>query len=184
MKRVGDLIPRIAERSKLVMAFCKARRGQRGSAAAHAFGADLENSLAQLRDGILRGDVPVGEFHRFEIRDPKPRVIHAPAFRERVLHHAIMNVCEARLDRYLVDDSFACRRGRGTSGAIARAQHFTRRHRYVLKLDIARYFDSVDHAILGSLLARLFKDQVLLGLFARIIDSHHASPGRGCRSAR
>jgi len=179
MKRVGGLCERIVTRDNLLLAFCKARRGHRASVAVQAFGADLERNLATLRDGIRRGDVPVGDCQRFEIRDPKPRTIHAPVFRERVLHHAIMNICEPRLDRYLIDDTFACRPGRGTSAAITRAQQFARQHRWVLKLDIARYFDSIDHELLKVLLARLFKDRALLALLDRILDSHHVTPGKG-----
>jgi hypothetical protein len=179
LKRVGALLPRIAERENLLLAFQKARRGQRGSPAAQAFARDLEGEIARMRAGLLDGSVPVGEHSSFPIRDPKPRVIHAPSFRERVLHHALMNLCEPRLERYLIDDSFACRLGKGTLAAVKRAQHFVANHRFVLKLDVRKYFESIDHERLLERLRRLFKDRALLLLFERILRSHASSPGKG-----
>lgn len=179
MKRQGNLLPAIASRDNLLLAFARARRGHASAPAARAFAADLERNVQALRAGLLRGDVVVGEFTRFEIRDPKPRVIHAPAFRERVLHHALMNLCEDRIDRYLIDDIYACRAGKGTHAAIDRAQRHARRFGFVLKLDIRRYFDSVDHEVLLRQLARLFKDRAVLALFARIVGSYATEPGRG-----
>lgn len=64
--------------------------------------------------------------NQFLIRDPKERVITAPCFDERVLHHAIMNLCEPVLDRWLIDDTFACRNGKGREAAVLRALHFSR----------------------------------------------------------
>ena len=179
MKRQGNLIAQIATRDNLLLAFHKAMRGRRAAKDVVAFAAALESEIDGLRTAIERGDVAVGEYHSFEIRDPKPRRIFAPRFAERVLHHAIMNVCEQRMDRFLIDDSYACRRGKGTSAAVARAQAFARGYRLVLKLDIARYFDNIDHAVLLQKLARLFKDRPLLDLLARIVATYEVAPGKG-----
>jgi hypothetical protein len=90
-----------------------------------------------------------------------------------------MNVCEARIDRFLIDATYACRLGKGTTAALAHAHRLARRHRFVLKLDVARYFDSIDHVILRRQLARLFKDQRLLALVGRILASYAVAPGKG-----
>ena len=179
MKREGNLIAKIATRDNLLLAFWKASRGRRAAHDVVAFGANLEAEIVRLAAAIESGHVAVGDYHRFEIRDPKPRTIFAPRFAERVLHHAIMNVCEPRLDRFLIDATYACRRDKGTTAALPHAQRLARRCRFVLKLDIARYFDNVDHAILRQKLARLFKDQALLGLVSRILDSYATAPGKG-----
>lgn len=78
----------------------------------------------------------VGRTRRFEIRDPKRRVIHAPCFRERVLHHALMAHVAPVLERYLVPDTFACRPGKGSLAAVHRAQEHARRFPWVLKMDV------------------------------------------------
>ena len=101
-------------------------------------------------------------YHQFTIFDPKQRLITAPCFRERVLHHAIMNVCEPVFERWLIADTFACRRGKGRIAALNRALQFSWRHGFFFKLDIRKYFDSVSHPILKTRLERLFKDRMLL----------------------
>ncbi len=90
MRRDRVTMAAIAEWSNLVAAFGKAARGKRGRADVEAYRRDLDAELERLRAGMSRGDLPVGRMRRFTIRDPKPRVIHAPCFRERVLHHALM----------------------------------------------------------------------------------------------
>ena len=136
-------------------------------------------NLRFLGDGLADGSFPFGEYHSFEVRDPKTRMIHAPAFRERVAQHAIFNLCEPIMEKKLVDDCFACRKGKGTHGALKRAQVFARRYKWYLKLDVRRYFDSVVHSQLLEMLGRVFKDAHLLKLFAQIIGGYESERGRG-----
>jgi hypothetical protein len=141
--------------------------------------ADLDTNLARLRTQLLEDTVPLGRFHQFTIYDPKERRITAPCFEERLLHHAILNVCEPVFERWLIHDTYACRVGKGRIACLARAQRFARQFPVFLKLDIRKYFDSIDHATLGRMLERRFKDQRLLRLFHRIIDGYAVAPGKG-----
>ena len=111
--------------------------------------------------------------------DPKERMICAAPFRDRVAHHAIMNVVEPHFESYQIDDSYACRTGQGLDAAIARAVAFSRAGDWYLKMDVRKYFDSVDHGVLKMLLRRRFKDPALLALLDGVIDSYENSPGRG-----
>lgn len=121
----------------------------------------------------------MGHYHFFTVHDPKERLICAAAFPERVLHHAIMNVCEPVLERYAVHDSYACRAGKGMHAAVRRAQGFAARYPWHLKLDVRKYFDSIGHARLLELLARRIKDADVLRLFAEIVVTYHTQPGCG-----
>jgi hypothetical protein len=179
MKRHGQLMAKIADAENLRLAFWKAAKGKRGKADCRVFQERLDENLATLGAELLADDVPVGNYHYFKVHDPKERLICAAAFRERVLHHALMNVCEPVLERAAVFDSYACRKGKGRLLAVERAQGYARGHRWFLKMDIRKYFDSIHHETLRGLLARKFKDSVLLGLFDRIIGSYHTTPGRG-----
>jgi hypothetical protein len=179
MKRAGNLFERIVDRDNLRLAFSKAVRGKRDRRDARNFAEDLEANLQAMRQGLLRGNVPVGRFHQFVIHDPKERVITAPCFEERVLHHAIMTVCEPVFERWLIADTYACRVGKGRLAALERARAFARRFTVFLKLDIRKYFDSISHDELLRRLARLFKDRRLLDLLERIIRSFRGSIGRG-----
>jgi len=179
MRRANHLFEQVADRENLRLAVSKALRGKRSNREARVFQANLDAELERLRSGILRNDLPLGEYHQFRIFDPKERLITAPVFRERVLHHAIFNICEPILERWLVADTFACRCGKGRLAALGRAGDFARRFPFFLKLDIRKYFDSVSHTILIHRLKRLAKDRRLLALLSRIIDSYETAPGRG-----
>ena len=179
MKRVGHLMPGIVEWENLLLAFCRAERGLSDKHEADVYRANLDENLKFLGDGLADGSFPFGEYHSFEVREPKTRMIHAPAFRERVAQHAIFNLCEPIMEKRLIDDCFACRKGKGTHGALKRAQIFARRYKWYLKLDVRRYFDSVLHSQLLKMLGRVFKDAHLLKLFAQIISGYETERARG-----
>jgi len=169
----------VADWHNLVAAFHRAAKGASNRAAVQRFREGLFDELARLRKGILDENLPLGEMAAFRIQDPKPRLIHAPSFRERVLHHAVMAQAGPVLDRALIDDTYACRVGKGALAAVHRCQHLVRRHPWYVQIDIRGYFASIHHEILGRLLQRRFKDAELLRLMAHIIDAFHDSPGKG-----
>lgn len=179
MKRIGYLTEKIADLFNLYLAYYKARLGKQAKQKVVRYGKQLDEHLQKLRARILDGDVTVGNYHYFRIFDPKERIICAASFDERVLHHALMNVCHPYFDRSLVDDTFATRKGKGVYAAIQRAQVHARRHAFVAKLDVRKYYDSVDHAVLKAQLRRKFKDAILLRIFDSIIESYHTEPGKG-----
>lgn len=179
MKRVGHLFDQVATPGNLLEAYLKARRGKRHRAEVQAFAADLDAQLTGLREGLLGGRRRFDQYRSFCIHDPKERVIHAAPFPDRVLHHALMNVCEPFFERAQVFDSYACRKGKGTRAALFRAREFARRYPCYLKLDVRQYFHSISHDRLKELLRRLFKDRRLLALFDAIIDGGPMESGHG-----
>jgi len=179
MKRAGRLMERVVDCDNLREAYVRAARGKRAKRDARAFADRLDDNLLELAGELSEGTYTVGPYHRFTIHDPKERLITAPCFRDRVVHHALMRVCDPVFERFLIFDTYACRVGKGREAAVARASEFARRHPWFLKMDICRYFDSIPHATLLALLARKFKDRRLLGIFDRIVASAESSPGRG-----
>lgn len=179
MKRAGYLTERIADTDNLLAAYYKASRGKRMKGETLRFSASLDEEIARLRAAVLSGRVEAGDYTYFRIHDPKPRMICAAAFRERVLHHAVMNVCHPYFERQLIETTYATRPGKGIYQAIGRARRGLRRYGYVAKFDFRKYFDSIDHAILKGKLRRLFKDARLLCLFDTIIDSYSRAAGKG-----
>lgn len=179
MKRTGNLIEPIAEMDNLRLAFWKANRAKEGKLENREFAANLSSNLLQMRNDILCGDVSVGDYHYFKIFDPKERTICAASFRERVLHHAIMNVCHHVFERFQIYDSYATRIGKGQYAALERAKIFQKKYMWFCKLDVRKYFDSVNHDVLIDLLRRKFKDKKLLLLFEKIIHSYYTKKGQG-----
>ena len=179
MRRVGGLFDAVVERENLLLAFWKASRGKSARPDRQAYAANLEAETEALRAGLLDGSYPVGNYSQFTIFDPKERIITAAPFRERVLQHALMNVCEPFFDKWLVSDSYASRRGKGQLAAVEKASVLAGRFEWFLKCDIRKFFDSVPHDLLRAALRRKFKDLRLLGWFDRIIATYEMSPGRG-----
>lgn len=179
MKRAGNLMDKIAEPNNLRLAFYKAQKGKRSKSDVQLFVKNLDKNLVKLRDGILNNTVEIGNYHYFKIYDPKERLICASAFVERVLQHAIMNICHPVFESFQISDSYACRLNKGTFAALDRAAKFQQQSAWFLKLDIKKYFNSIHHAILMEMLQRRIKDEKVLRLLYRIIESYENLPGCG-----
>lgn len=177
MKRLTGLWDQVVAFDNLLLAYRKARRGKGRKAAVAGFALRLEHELLLLQRELLAGSYRPGAYRQFTIYERKPRLISAAPFRDRVVHHALLNVIEPPLDRRFIADSYACRAGKGTHAAVARYQRWANRYRYVLKLDIARYFLSIDHRILKAKLRARIKDRPVLDLLDLIIDSSPESTG-------
>ena len=170
MKRHSHLWEGLVSFRNLTQAAHKAARGKRGNPSVQRFLFHLETELCRIEDQ-LRAQVWVpGEYRTFEVHEPKRRMISAAPFRDRVVHHALCNILEPIFERSFSDDSFACRRGKGTHAAIQRFQSYARQHRYVLKCDLRKFFPSVDHDILKATIRHKIKDPQVLWLVDQIID--------------
>ena len=179
MKRAANLFESIVDFDNLYLAFWKARKGKNAKAEVRRFRENINEEILSLRDDLVSEAMRVGDYHYFEVHDPKRRQICAASFRERVLHHAIINVCGPYFEKFLIFDTYACIKNRGSHKAVKRAQFFSRRNKFYLKLDIVKYFHSIDRAVLITLIERIFKDKKLLRLFKKIIASFESGPGKG-----
>jgi RNA-directed DNA polymerase len=179
MHRVNQLFEQICEHENLRQAFYRAARGRRSQLKVREFADQLDVRIKTLAESISDGSIKLGRFHQFIIRDPKERVITAPDFEERVLHHAIMNILEPILDRWLIHDTYACRKEKGREAAVLRARVFSRSNCWYLKLDVRKYFDSIHHGKILELLERRIKDYRVLNLLDHILQSYRGALGIG-----
>ncbi len=179
MKRNGNLIEAIGAYDNLRLAFHLACRGRRMKPEVLGFRNCLDRELRSLSNELLAGEVDWGEYFSFTVRDPKVRTIYAAPFRSHVAHHAIINICGPIFERYQIEESYACRKGKGLDGALRRARRFSGNSKWFLQMDIRKYFNSMDHAILLGLLERRFKDPIVLKIFTSILGTYHHSPGKG-----
>ena len=179
MKRVGYLIEQIADWNNLNLAFYKASRGKSRALEVCQYRKSLHENLKKLQEEILSGNVSVGKYKYFKIFDPKERVICAASFDERVLHHAIMNICHPVFEKTLIYDTYATRINKGIYKALGKSFQQMHRYSYVAKLDFRKYFDNISHEKLISLLATKFKDKHLLLIFEKIIRSYETSSAKG-----
>jgi len=178
MKTYKNLYPQICAFENLFLAYGAAARGKRGKPEVAAFEQDLEPNLFRLQEELLAQTYQPGPYTHFPIRDPKPRVISAAPFRDRVVHHALVQVIEPIFEARFIHDSYACRLGKGTHRALDRCQEFARQYPYVLQCDLVHFFPSIDHAILRGILAQPIADAQALWLVDRIIESGRDLPNR------
>jgi RNA-directed DNA polymerase len=168
-----ELTPMFEELSSfahLLDAYHLASRGKRLREDVATFDYLLEGWLVRLRDRLRAGTYQPGAYHRFTITDPKPRVISAAPFADRVVHHALVSLIEPIFERRFIRDSYANRRGKGIHVALNRCTYFMRRYRYVLRCDIVQFFPSVDHQILKRLLWHVVRDARVMALCEQIIN--------------
>ncbi len=177
MKRIGNLIEAISSHENMRIAFWRAKKGKSHRLDVQAFASNLDGNLNRLGASLRVGDLNVGKYEQFKIFDPKERLITAPCFEERVLHHAIINICGPIIDRWMIFDTYACRQGKGREAAVKRAQEFSKQNPWFLKLDIRKYFDSIAQDVLLGKLSRLFKDPILHNCFGVIVKTYSSTPG-------
>jgi len=149
-----------------------------------AFELDMERNIFDIYRDLKNGTYKHGPYKGFWIHDPKLRRIHKATVRDRVLHHAVFYVLKRIFEPTYINDSYSCRVGKGTHKGVEKAADMIRkasknnmRPCYVLKCDVRKFFDSVDHIILLSIIRRKIKDIKTLRLIEEIVESYTSDVG-------
>jgi len=164
--------------SDLFQAYYDCRATKRNSAGALRFEERLERNLMDLYHELIAGEYRPGRSTVFVVTHPKVREVWAADFRDRVVHHLLYNRIAERFVRRFIFDSYACIPGRGTHRAVARMEHFARsvtqnhtRPGFVLKMDVASFFVSINRLVLDELMTPLIPEPWWLALNRRVL--HH-----------
>jgi Retron-type reverse transcriptase len=172
-KRHGHLFEKMFTLEALHAAYLKARARKRKKSAIKTFERDLGANLQTLHTELMTGAYSPRPYLVFEVREPKPRLIHAPHFRDVVVQQAMYAVLYPLVDTRLSFESYGCRKGKGTHKAADRAQQFLRASpadSYLLQLDIRKFFYRMDRDILLTLWRRIIKDDRVLALLSRFSE--------------
>lgn len=172
MKTYRNLFDRFASFDNLALAYRAARRGKRQSADVARFELEWESEILAIRCDLLADRYQFGRYRRFTVREPKERLISAAPFRDRVVHHALVNVLEPIYESRFIHDTYACREDRGTHRAVLRCQEHARRYRYVLKADVSKFYQTVDHEMLLGILRRQVRDKRILSLLKAVLAGY------------
>ena len=181
-----ELFKQICSIDNLFLAWHKFCRGKRSKMDVMQYERLLEYHLFELQVALHNGAYQHGPYVPFTLFDPKRRYIHKATVEDRIVHQAVVNVIEPLFDPRFIFDSYSCRVGKGTHAAVIRLRTFLRRASinntrtvYILQCDIKKFFDSVDHRILFDLLKRQIRDDRVMRLFKKIINSFSTVPGKG-----
>lgn len=174
---LDDIYDKICDYEELYQSHIEARKGKRYRDDILMFTDRLEENLIELQNELIWQSYEVGAYRPFYVREPKLRLVMALQYRDRVVQWAIYKQLYPFYDKTFIEDSYACRRGKGTHKAADRLQYWLRQVSrkpgdwYYLKLDISKYFYRVDHLVLLDILRRRIKGQRLMELLSRIINS-------------
>lgn len=160
----------------LERAYRNARKQKRYRDEILIFSNDLDANLLAIQKQLREGTFHFGPYRRHWVFVPKKRLVMALPFDSRIVQWSVYQALNPFFDRMMIEDSYACRVGKGSLGAAQRLQYWMRMAErkpekwYALKLDISKYFYRVDHAVLLEVLGERIKDPQLLDLLANIIE--------------
>lgn len=178
-KQTDLLIDKIADWDNLLLAYRKARKGKRDRLEVKEFASDLWLNLGNIQNHLLSGNYQMGRYRSFVVYEPKRREILAAPFSDRVVQHAILNVLEPIWDKCMIDDTYACRKGKGTHVGAQRLQRWLRDMEknqpletiWIVKTDFSGYFKNLSHADLKAVARRKITCPQTLAILDAIIDS-------------
>jgi hypothetical protein len=173
MKRIGHLFEQAFSAENLYAAYEDASRHKHGKRACFEFERRLAFNLDRLHAALHDGSYRPQPYYTFMVYEPKPRRIFAPSFGDLVVQHAIYRVIYQIFNATFIDQSFACRKGKGTHAAADYAQRAigsVSRDSYTLKMDIRKFFYRIDRAILRRLVERKIKDRRFVAVMMLFAD--------------
>ena len=185
MKSYNNIYCLIISFENLILAWQKARKGKTKKLYVIEFERELFCNLFYLHYELLSNIYRPKPLKAFVVRDPKTRKIHKSDFRDRIVHHAIVNILEPLFDKTFIYDSWANRKCKGNLYALERFYVFARQvsrngeingifnsnqvKGYCFKADIKHYFSTVNHKVLINIISRKIKDKNVLSLLQIIV---------------
>ena len=172
MKRHGNLFPQIVDYDNLYSAYRKARKGEGWQDTIKGFEKETEGNLLRIQDSLVNGTFTTSKYRTLQVFEPKQRTIYVLPFApDRIVQHAVMNIIEPIWDKMFIDDSYACRKGKGQHKGSRRCMEFVRKYDYCLKADISKFYPSINHNIMFSLVQKTIKCVPTLNIIKNIIYS-------------
>lgn len=157
------------------------KKGKKYNLKMHDFQYNLEKNLYKLFFDLKTGNYKHGEYDKFTVCDNKKREISVCPIRDRIIHRLLYDYLCKIYDKTFIYDAWSCRKGKGLFGATKRTQKFLEENpqAYIWKVDIRKFFDSVDHAKLKAILRLKIKDRETLSLLDLVIGSFGKNNDKG-----
>ncbi len=186
-KTYKNLYAKIYSFDNLVLAWRKARKGKTKKKYVMEFETNLKENLLKLNNELKQKTYKPIQLKTFILRDPKTRKISKSAFKDRIVHHAIIQVIEPIFDKTFIYDSCANRKEKGNLFALKRFEMFVRKvsengkrkgifntnqiKGYCFKADIKHYFEEVNHNILICIIENKISDKKVIWLVKEVLKN-------------
>ena len=182
LKRHGNLFYKIVSLDNLRLAHKNARRGKRKYTDVKYVDKNLQKCLLDLQTSLINKTYKTGAYTRSVRLDRGKRrvILKLGYYPDRILHHAVMQILEPIWKKTLIPQTYQSIKGRGTSACMHDVHKCIKQHSdkdlWILKLDIAKYYPSVNNKILKKIIRKKIKCAHTLWLLDSIIDSHVGLP--------
>lgn len=180
-----SLYQEIINFDNLMQAYHAARKRKRYRPEVVRYTANLEENLINLHNHLVWQSWRPSPPREFTVLEPKMRMIQAPPFEDRIVHHALVDLVEPMFERRFIHHSYACRKGKGVHAAILALQKMLRQCRqrweivYVVQADVRQFFASIDHDAAMSSVARVIDCPRTLALWRTILSGYGHDDGIG-----
>ncbi len=176
MRRHGNLWGQITDIHNIYEAYKAARKGKTWQNTIKYFDMKFDENMFNIQRLLVNKTFRTAPYKEKKIYEPKERTIYILPFNpDRIIQHALMNIIEPIWDAMFIHNSYACRKGKGIHAGSRKTMEFVRKYKYCLKLDISKFYPSVNHDILYEIVRRKIKCKDTLWLIKNIIYSF---PGR------
>lgn len=181
MKRIGNLYKQIISVENLRLADEKARRGKLRTYGVRLHDKNRDANIISLHESLKAKTYKTSEYDKFVVLEPKERLIfRLPYYPDRIVHHAVMNILEPIWCKVFTHNTYSCIKKRGIEGCARQVDKIIRKHKgeplFCLKIDIKKFYPSINHDVLKQVIRKKIKDKDLLWLLDEIIDSADGLP--------
>jgi retron-type reverse transcriptase len=166
MKTYNNLFNDLISLDNLFFSWKEFKKGKSNKLDVLEFELNLEQNIFQLHKDLQNHAYKHGGYKTFRVSDPKPREINKASIRDRIVHHAICHILIDIFEPTFIAYSFSCRKNKGTHKGVYALESLLRKTSknntkscFVLKCDIKKFFENIDHNILSDILFKRIKDQ-------------------------
>jgi retron-type reverse transcriptase len=142
------------------------------------FAKDTHYNIRSLIERLKDGTYQMDEYIYFKVYEPKEREIYAPRFKDKMVQVMANNILKKIYNKCFIKDSYACIDEKGTHKALNKIQHYLRKaywisgnKAFIVKIDIHKYFYSIDRDLLKRILRKKIRCVKTLNLLDQILDS-------------
>jgi len=181
MKRIGYLYEKIYDMDNLILAEANARRHKKRKGrlpyGIRRFDKNSTRNLEELQQQLISGTFEPSVFQSMQVKADHGKIrdiSKVPYFPDRILHHAVMNIINPYIEKKMIYDSYACVVGKGTMFGVRRIKEALKDRKgteWFLKIDIVKFYPTIDQDLTMQMLRKTFKDERLLNLIEKIIRS-------------
>lgn len=172
MKRYGNLWEKIIDPENIKLAYQKARKCRSKFESVKKFEAKESENLELIRKMLVEKTFKTSKYTTKTIYEPKKRTIYILPFSpDRIVQHSLTNIITPIIDSLFIENSFACRKGKGQHSGSTKTKEFVKHNKYCFKGDISKFYPSINHDILMGLIEHKIKCKDTLWLLRDIVYS-------------